>query len=61
MISKPKAEGGLEVPSDAKIYDLGCGSGMLGKLLTERGYTDIVGTDASENMLEASKAKGCYK
>ena len=61
IITRPESEGGLGIPLDAKIYDVGCGSGMIGKLLTERGYHDIIGTDASQNMMDASKAKGCYK
>ena len=61
MIYKPASEGGLALPLDIKIYDVGCGSGMLGKLLSERGYCDILGSDASQNLLEASKGKGCYR
>ena len=47
IIHKPQADGGLSLPLDIKIYDVGCGTGMLGKLLSERGYNDILGTDAS--------------
>ena len=48
------------IPKEAAILDLGCGTGLLGKELIEKGYTNIVGIDASPEMLEKAEAKG-YK
>ena len=47
-IFKSFSEHGIEAPKDAKIFDAGCGSGAVGKILHENGYTDITGLDASE-------------
>ena len=35
-----------------KILDAGCGSGLVGKELKKLGYTNIVGVDFSQNMLD---------
>lgn len=52
---------GRHVPdTGARILDGGCGSGNMGQLLHQFGYTNIVGIDASDGMLAAAKAKGCY-
>lgn len=45
---------------DAKILDGGCGTGNMGQLMHMMGYRNIVGIDASDGMLGAAKAKGCY-
>lgn len=34
-IVSPKDENGLDLPRDIKIYDMGCGTGMVGKSLKE--------------------------
>lgn len=36
----------LNIPKDAEILDMGCGTGEVGKFLTEAGYTRIAGIDA---------------
>jgi predicted TPR repeat methyltransferase len=46
---------------NARILDAGCGSGLMGQLLDQVGYCNIDGLDASEGMLAAAQAKGCYK
>jgi SAM-dependent methyltransferase len=38
------------------IIDLGCGSGLLAKILTENNYS-VIGVDISEQMLEIAKFK----
>ncbi len=35
---------------NAFIYDAGCGTGIVGKILKERGYTNLVGADFSKEM-----------
>ena len=50
----------LEVSKEAEIFDMGCGTGLVGLKLKEKGYTKIVGVDASPNMLEEAKGKDSY-
>ncbi len=45
---------------NARILDGGCGTGNAGEFLKFLGYTNIVGIDASDGMLAAAGAKGCY-
>lgn len=45
---------------DARILDCGCGTGLLGEILSRIGYIALEGLDASSEMLTAAKAKGCY-
>jgi len=40
------------VPAEARVLDLGCGSGLVGKALREQGYTRLEGLDLSPGMLE---------
>ncbi len=49
------------VSRDARILDAGAGTGLVGKLLAERGYTDLIGMDLSEGMLDEARAKHVYK
>ena len=44
-------------PKTAKIIDFGCGTGPLGALLAEAGYTNVAGVDGSAGMLEQAQAK----
>ena len=48
-------------PKDSKIIDFGCGTGRMGELLHEAGFTHIVGVDGSTEMLETCRAKNVYK
>ena len=43
-----------------KILDIGCGTGIIGSLLSKRGYTNIHGLDLSEDMLEKAEEKKVY-
>ena len=36
----------LGVPTDSHVLDFGCGTGMMGRLLGQAGFTDITGIDA---------------
>jgi SAM-dependent methyltransferase len=49
------------VNKSARILDAGCGTGLVGQLLSERGYSHIEGLDLSLGMLEQAKQKGCYQ
>jgi predicted TPR repeat methyltransferase len=42
------------------VLDMGCGTGLVGQYLKERGFKTIVGVDASAGMLEQARPKGCY-
>jgi trans-aconitate methyltransferase len=42
-----------------KILDLGCGNGSLTKELADAGF-DVIGVDASQEMVEAARAKGVH-
>lgn len=48
------------VAKDARILDAGAGTGLCGKLLAERGYTNIVAMDLSLGMLDEARNKGVY-
>jgi predicted TPR repeat methyltransferase len=45
---------------DLRILDAGCGTGIVGRLLSEKGYRTIDGLDFSEEMLAQAKQKGVY-
>lgn len=49
------------VPIDARILDAGAGTGIVGKLLADKGYGNIAGIDLSEGMLEQARFKGVYQ
>lgn len=40
---------------------MGAGSGTVGKLLQQKGFTNITGIDASDRMLQKAKEAGAYK
>ncbi|KAJ7372747.1 Methyltransferase domain [Desmophyllum pertusum] len=45
-----------------KLLDLGCGTGLAGKLLKEKfRFDNLVGLDVSEEMLEMARKKSIYK
>jgi len=46
---------------DVEVLDLGCGTGLVGQHLNERGFGNISGVDVSGNMLEEAAAKNVYK
>jgi predicted TPR repeat methyltransferase len=52
---------GRHVPDRAaRILDGGCGTGNMGQVLHQIGYSGLVGIDASDGMLAAAASKGCY-
>ncbi len=46
---------------DAKILDLGCGTGLTVCTLAEQGFTNLYGIDLSREMVEVANRKGLYK
>ena len=48
------------VAKDARILDAGAGTGLVGELLAEHGYTDIVAIDLSPGMLAEARKKNVY-
>ena len=53
--------GFLNVSRDAAIFDIGQGTGLLGKLLAAEGFTNIDGADASQNFVDTANKTGWYK
>jgi ubiquinone/menaquinone biosynthesis C-methylase UbiE len=49
----------IELPENAKILDVGCGSGTLAKFWKDQGY-DVIGLDISDEALEITRNKGIY-
>ena len=47
-------------PQHVKICDFACGTGLVGKNLSERGFTQITGIDVSPKMIEHAKQKKVY-
>lgn len=48
------------VQNNAKILDAGCGTGIIGELLSKQGYNNIEGFDLSAGMLKKAANKGYY-
>ena len=51
----------VDIPSTSEVLDAGAGTGICGILLKEKGFTNIVGVDASSNLLDRMNATGAYK
>ena len=43
------------------ILDAGAGTGLVGQFLSASGYSNLVGIDLSEHMLEEARAKNVYR
>ena len=53
---------GRHVPDlNARILDGGCGTGLLGQVLYQIGYKNLVGIDPARGMLELAQRKNCYQ
>jgi predicted TPR repeat methyltransferase len=48
-------------PGADPVLDAGCGTGIMGEILTALGYSNIAGLDASEGMLAHAAAKDIYR
>jgi predicted TPR repeat methyltransferase len=52
---------GRHVDTDSgPLLDAGCGTGMLGEILSYMGYHDLAGIDLSEGMLDQAAGKSVY-
>lgn len=49
-----------DTPTDCRVLDYGCGTGLSGLALVARGYTLIDGVDLSAEMLAQAEAKQIY-
>ena len=50
----------LNLPEKPRILDMGCGTGLVGQYLKERGFKKVVGVDASKGMLDKAAEKNSY-
>jgi SAM-dependent methyltransferase len=46
------------VPREASVVELGCGSGEMLELLSDAGFTNVLGVDLSEEQVTAARAAG---
>ena len=51
----------VQVSHDCAILDVGAGTGVVGNLLKQKGFTNIVGADASAEFVKVAQASGAYK
>eukprot|EP01080_Neovahlkampfia_damariscottae_P002054 gene2054-1560_t len=45
----------LKTPKESQIFDVGCGAGLITKVISSKGYTNVIGMDIQENSIEAAK------
>ena len=50
----------LKLARDAKVFDMAQGTGVMGRLLTEQGFTNIDGADASLQFVNTAQNSGWY-
>ena len=50
----------MAAKKSAKILDIGCGDGLVADSLKERGFSDMVGLDISEKMVQLARDKNVY-
>jgi len=55
------AQRGFGVPGDLRVFDAGCGTGLLGVALQTRGVQHIVGADLSAEMVAQAEKTGAYR
>lgn len=64
-VSEPRSDGEsfgyLNLDKEARIFDVGAGTGILGKCLSEKGYHQVEGADASANFINYAANQGWYK
>ena len=49
------------VDRDARVLDIGAGTGMVGVLLAKQGYANITAIDLSQGMLDEARRKDVYR
>jgi len=48
-------------PDKVQVLDLGCGTGLVGQALWDRGFRKIWGVDISPEMIELASFKDVYQ
>ncbi len=48
------------VPKRAKVLDAGAGTGLVGEVLADLGYRDLIAIDLSQGMLDEARNKNVY-
>ena len=51
----------VDIDTASEILDVGAGTGVCGVLLREKGFTNIIGADASASLLKKLDETGAYK
>ncbi|XP_072173074.1 methyltransferase-like protein 27 [Diadema setosum] len=51
----------LQTNKEAKILDVGVGTGLVGKELATYGFKNLTGVDPSRPSLDIARSKGFYK
>ncbi len=51
----------IRINKNAKILDAGCGTGYVAETLKDLNFSNIVGLDYSQDMLNVAKKKKIYK
>ncbi len=46
---------------DARVFDIGCGTGLIGRFLHRQGYTQIDGIDLSPDMVRIAQDRNIYR
>ena len=59
MADKHATAKGLD-KSTCRVLDIGCGTGLVGRQLADRGFMNIVGLDISSAMMEQADLKAVY-
>ena len=49
------------VPKNGRVLDAGAGTGLVGKFLSENGYSTLIAMDLSMGMLEEARKKNIYQ
>lgn len=52
---------GLGAPDELRVFDAGCGTGLLGLALARRGVTTLIGADISPEMVERARQTEAYR
>lgn len=51
----------IDVKSEMKVLDAGCGTGLIGVRLQKQGFNNIDGVDFSPEMVEVARDTGAYQ
>ena len=61
VVAGKQSDGCFDFPRDSRVLDIGCGTGIFGKLLHKEGFNDITGVDGCANMLKYAEETGTYR